>query len=53
MAEDLPAEEILKQINERLDLFERVLASNTARLHEIEKHLGISQRQQQITEVFV
>ncbi|HWN10029.1 MAG TPA: DUF2339 domain-containing protein [Pyrinomonadaceae bacterium] len=57
MAEDLPAEELLKQISERLDLFERVLATNTARLHEIEKHLGpehlTGERQQQRTaEIF-
>ena len=52
MAEDLPAEEILKQISERLDLFERVLASNTARLHEIEKHLGVERQQQRAAEIF-
>ncbi len=57
MAEDLPAEEILKQISERLDLFERVLASNTARLHEIEKHLGVEHlrgghQQQRTAEIF-
>ena len=53
MAEDLPAEEILKQISERLDLFERVLATNTARLHDIEKHLGIeTQQQDRLAELF-
>ncbi|MBC8031714.1 MAG: DUF2339 domain-containing protein [Pyrinomonadaceae bacterium] len=52
MAEDLPAEQILKQVIERLDLFERVLASNTARLHGIEKHLGIGNQQQRIAELF-
>lgn len=41
MAEDLPAEEILKQIVERLDLLDRVLGGNTARLHFIELHLGM------------
>jgi uncharacterized membrane protein len=41
MAEDLPSREILKQLVERLDLLERVLATNTARLHSIERHLGI------------
>jgi uncharacterized membrane protein len=41
MTEDLPAKEILKQISERLDLLERVLGNNTARLHSIEQHLGI------------
>src|SRR5688572_5113249 len=41
MSEDLPAEKILKQIVERLDLLERVLGANTARLHLIEHQLGI------------
>lgn len=41
MTEDLPAKEILKQINERLDLLDRVLGNNTARLHSIEQHLEI------------
>lgn len=50
MAEDLPAEQILKQIVERLDLLDRVLATNTARLHDIEKHLEIGQQPQQLTE---
>jgi hypothetical protein len=45
MAEDLPSREILKQLVARLDLLERVLATTTARLHSIERHLGIgSQR---------
>ncbi|HVQ38514.1 MAG TPA: hypothetical protein VMS31_13330, partial [Pyrinomonadaceae bacterium] len=52
MAEDLPAEEILKQLIERLDLLERVLATNTARLHGIEKQLGIEHRQRRLTEPF-
>jgi uncharacterized membrane protein len=41
MAEDLPSREILKQLLERLDLMERVLGTTTARLHLIERHLGI------------
>ena len=46
MAEDLPSRELLKQLIERLDLLERVLRTNTARLNSIEQHLGIvSQRQ--------
>jgi len=46
MAEDLPAREILRQLVERLELLERVLGTNTTRLHSIEQHLGIvSQRQ--------
>jgi uncharacterized membrane protein len=46
MAEDLPSREILKQLVERLELLERVLGTNTTRLHSIEQHLGIvSQRQ--------
>ncbi|MEK6279701.1 MAG: DUF2339 domain-containing protein [Acidobacteriota bacterium] len=52
MAEDLPAEQILQQLIERLELFERVLATNTARLHDIEKHLGIEHQQQRIAELF-
>ncbi len=52
MAEDLPAEEILKQLNERLELLERVLATNTARLHGIEKHLEIPDQQERIAEIF-
>ena len=52
MAEDLPAEEILKRISERLDLLERVLATNTARLHDLEKHLGLKNQQELITELF-
>lgn len=52
MAEDLPAEELLKQLNERLELLERVLATNTARLHGIEKHLGIPDQPQRIAEIF-
>jgi uncharacterized membrane protein len=41
MADDLPSQEILKQLVERLDLLERVLGINTARLHAIERQLGI------------
>src|SRR2546421_3677097 len=41
MAEDLPSREILKQLVERLDLLERVLGTNTARLHIIEQNLGV------------
>lgn len=52
MAEDLPAEEILKQIVERLDTLERVLGSNTARLHFIELHLGMVLQQQPLNEPF-
>lgn len=52
MAEDLPAEQTLKQLIERLELFERVLATNTARLHGIEEHLGIREQQQPLTEIF-
>ena len=51
MAEDLPATEILKELVERLDLLERVLGTNTARLHSIEQHLGIV-RQQSLHEPF-
>jgi len=52
MAEDLPTEQTLKELIERLDLLERVLATNTARLHGIEEHLGGLQQQQQIIEPF-
>ncbi len=52
MAEDLPAKQILKQLIERLELLERVLATNTARLHGIEEHLGIREQQQPLTEIF-
>ena len=41
MNDDQTSSELLKQLIERLDLLERVLGSNTARLHSIEKHLGI------------
>ncbi|MEP6610051.1 MAG: DUF2339 domain-containing protein, partial [Burkholderiaceae bacterium] len=41
MTDDQPSSELLKQLIERLDLLERVLGSNTARLHSIEKHLEI------------
>jgi uncharacterized membrane protein len=46
MAEDLPSREILKQLVERLDLLERVLGRNTARLRNLEQHLGIAIPQQ-------
>lgn len=52
MAEDLPVEQILKQLIERIDLLDRVLAINTARLHDIEKHLGIVPRPQRLIEHF-
>ncbi len=45
MAEDKPSREILKQLVERLDLLERVMGTNTARLHLIEQHLGIVRQQ--------
>jgi len=51
MAEDLPAGQILNQIIERLDLLDRVLATNTARLHDIEKHLGIAPEPQRLAEL--
>src|SRR6185436_19181801 len=51
MAEDLPAGQILNQIIERLDLLDRVLAMNTARLHDIEKHLGIAPGPQRLAEL--
>jgi uncharacterized membrane protein len=41
MAEDLPSREILEQLVERLDRLERLLQANTARLHLIERRLGI------------
>ena len=50
MTED-PAEEILKQIVERLDLLDRVLASNTSRLHSLEEYLGIEPQQQAFPQV--
>ncbi len=46
MAEDLPSREILKQLLDRIELLERVLGATTARLHAIEKHLGIVNQQQ-------
>jgi uncharacterized membrane protein len=51
MAEDLPAEQILKQIIERLDLLDRVIGTNTARLHDIEEHLGIARQPQQLADL--
>ena len=50
MAEDLPSREILKQLVERLDLLERLLAAHTTRLHSIEKHLGIVSQRQRLPE---
>lgn len=41
MTDNQPSSELLKQLIERLDLLERVIGTNTARLHAIEKHLGI------------
>jgi uncharacterized membrane protein len=52
MAEDLPAEDFLKQIVERLDCLDRVLGSNTARLHHIEQHLGIVRPQPPLHQLF-
>jgi uncharacterized membrane protein len=53
MAEDLPSREILKQLVERLDLLERVMGANTARLHHIEQKLGLVHQQQQMHEPLV
>src|SRR4026209_546675 len=50
MADDLPSREILKQLVERLDLLERVLARNTARLRNMEQHLGVVLPQQTLDE---
>ena len=50
MAEDQPSQEILKQLVERLDLMERVLGTNTARLHSIEQNLGIENHRQPLPE---
>jgi uncharacterized membrane protein len=50
MAEDLPSREILKQLVERLDLLERLLAANTARLHLIERRLGIASQRPPLDE---
>jgi uncharacterized membrane protein len=44
MTDNQPSSELLKQLIERLDLLERVLGKNTARLHSIEKRLGIVSR---------
>ena len=41
MAGYLPSQEILKLLVERIELLERLLGANTARLHSIEEHLGI------------
>jgi uncharacterized membrane protein len=50
MADDLPSREILKQLVERIDLLERILGRNTARLRNIEQHLGIALPQQALHE---
>lgn len=50
MAEDPPSRELLKQLVERLDLLERVLATTTTRLHLIERQLGIVTRPQPLPE---
>ena len=50
MAEDPPSREILQQLLERLDLLERVLGTNTARLHSIERRLGIVRPPQPLQE---
>src|SRR5207237_8469879 len=41
MAEDQTSREILEQLVERLDHLERVLQSNTMRLHAVERHVGL------------
>jgi uncharacterized membrane protein len=51
MAEDPSSRELLKQLIERLDLLERVLATTTARLHSIEKHLGIVRQSQPLKDL--
>jgi uncharacterized membrane protein len=48
MAEDLPAEQTLKQLIERLEVLERVLGNNTARLHHIENYLEIVPQRQRL-----
>src|SRR6185295_14566213 len=45
MTDDQQSSELLRQLIERLDLLERVMGMNTARLHSIEKQLGIARRQ--------
>jgi uncharacterized membrane protein len=50
MAEDLPSREILKQLVERIDLLERLLGGTTARLHLIERQLGIVPPRQPLPE---
>src|SRR5688500_20158669 len=52
MAEDQSSRDILKQVVERLDLLERVLGTNTARLHNIERHVGIVPQPQPWNEPF-
>src|SRR5205085_2349280 len=41
MAEDQTSREILEQLVERLDHLERVLQSNTMRLHAVERRVGL------------
>src|SRR5947209_4578564 len=41
MAEDQTSREILEQLVERLDHLERVLQSNTMRLHTVERRVGL------------
>ena len=50
MAEDPPSREILEQLLERLDVLERVLQAHTARLHLMERRLGIAFKQQPLQE---
>src|SRR5947209_3170228 len=41
MAEDETSRELLERLAERLDHLERVLQANTARLHAVERQLGL------------
>jgi uncharacterized membrane protein len=50
MAEDPHSRELLQQLIERLDLLERLLAGNTGRLHDIERHLGMVRPPQSVPE---
>lgn len=50
MAEDPPSREILQQLLERLDVLERVLQAHTARLHLMERRLGIDFKQPPLQE---
>ena len=51
MNDDQTSSELLKQLIERLDLLERVLGTNTARLHSIEQHLQLAPPQQPLDEL--